>query len=278
MSHEGNFWRNVVIIGVAHAVILSGVYRLSSAPRKPLSRDIVWMEGGAGEPVPDAVAPAMPPSSPQETPEPLLPLEPAEESDPPIQMPAVSEAELPTPAPIAEPSATPRPTATASPKGSPKPTPKSSPRPTPRKSPASKASPKPKATASPTKKITPKAGTPAGGASGPSVGTAERGNGSGSASQFGWYGSMLHDRFFGEWAQPTSIAMSGARMAALVRIRIEKDGHISDFSIARSSGNVVVDESVSAIAKRVTQVDPPPTALINGGHYDVQINFELNPE
>lgn len=89
---------------------------------------------------------------------------------------------------------------------------------------------------------------------------------------------MLHDRFFGEWAQPKSIAMSGARMSALVRIRIEKDGRISDFAIVRSSGNVVVDESVAALAKRVTQVEPPPTALSSAGHYDVQINFELNPE
>ena len=67
-------------------------------------------------------------------------------------------------------------------------------------------------------------------------------------------------------------------MSALVRVRIEKDGRVSDFSIVRSSGNVVVDESVSAVAKRVTQVDPLPAGLGNAGHYDVNINFELNPE
>jgi len=41
---------------------------------------------------------------------------------------------------------------------------------------------------------------------------------------------------------------------------------------------VVVDESVEAIAKRVTQVDPLPSGLVKGAYYDVQINFELNAE
>jgi TonB family protein len=67
-------------------------------------------------------------------------------------------------------------------------------------------------------------------------------------------------------------------MSALVRIRIEKDGRISKFTIARPSGNVVVDESVAALAGRVTQVDPLPKGLVSGAFYEVNINFELNPE
>jgi len=39
-----------------------------------------------------------------------------------------------------------------------------------------------------------------------------------------------------------------------------------------------VNESVVAVAKQVIQVDPPPTGLIKGDHYDVKINFELNTE
>ena len=89
---------------------------------------------------------------------------------------------------------------------------------------------------------------------------------------------MLHDRFFGEWVQPTSVVATGARMSTLVRIRIEKDGRISSFTIVRPSGNVVVDESVSAVAKRVVQVEPLPIGIGHGAHYDVNINFELNPE
>ena len=67
-------------------------------------------------------------------------------------------------------------------------------------------------------------------------------------------------------------------MSAQVRVRIEKDGRVSDFNIVRSSGNVVIDESLNAVAKRVTQVDPLPAGLSNTAHYEVSINFELSPE
>jgi TonB family protein len=97
------------------------------------------------------------------------------------------------------------------------------------------------------------------------------------ASEFSWYGKMLHDRFYSSWIQPTTSVAVGAKMSALVRIRIEKDGRVSNFTIVRPSGNVVVDESVAAVAKRVTQVDPLPKGL-GGAYYEVNINFELNPE
>jgi TonB family protein len=70
----------------------------------------------------------------------------------------------------------------------------------------------------------------------------------------------------------------GAKISALVKIRIEKDGRVSKFEIVRPSGNVVVDESIAAVAKRVTQVDSLPNGLGNGEHYDVNINFELNSD
>ena len=98
------------------------------------------------------------------------------------------------------------------------------------------------------------------------------------APDFGWYGSMLHDRFYKEWVQPTTVVASGAKFSALAKIRIEKDGRISDFKIVRSSGNVVVDESIEAVARRVTKVDSPPNELAKADHYDVNINFELKPE
>ena len=69
---------------------------------------------------------------------------------------------------------------------------------------------------------------------------------------------------------------SGAKLSALAKIRIEKDGCISDFKIVRSSGNVVVDESVEAVGKKVTRVDALPAGIGSGGHYDVNINFALN--
>src|SRR5437773_2684329 len=108
------------------------------------------------------------------------------------------------------------------------------------------------------------------------------GNGSGRAggaeSQFGWYGSMLHDRFYSEWVQPTTLATTGSKNSVLVKLRIEKDGRVSSFEIVRPSGSSDLDESVKALANRVSRVEPLPDGLGKGDHYDVKINFELNSE
>jgi TonB family protein len=170
-----------------------------------------------------------------------------------------------------------------------RPTAKPTPKPTPKKSAEAKVTPKP----SPKKSATPPeqkkthdearkesvkvAPARADGLEGQNAGSSES-SGSARSSEFSWYGKMLHDRFYSEWIQPTTSVAVGAKMSALVRIRIEKDGRVSKFTIVRPSGNVVVDESVAAVAKRVTQVDPLPKGLGVGAYYEVNINFELNPE
>src|SRR4029453_4551125 len=85
-----------------------------------------------------------------------------------------------------------------------------------------------------------------------------------------------HDRFYSAWIQPTTNVPSGTKISTLVNVRIEKDGRVSKFEIAKRSGNATVNESVAAVAKQISHVDPPPTGLIKGDHYDVKINFELN--
>jgi outer membrane biosynthesis protein TonB len=130
------------------------------------------------------------------------------------------------------------------------------------------------------KSLAAKPGTASQGASGKTGSTGKGGSASGgtSASEFGWYGHMLHDRFYSAWIQPTTSVPSGSKISTLVKVRIEKDGRVSKFEIIKLSENVVVNESVAAIAKRVTEVDAPPDGLSNGEHYDVKINFELNTE
>lgn len=93
-------------------------------------------------------------------------------------------------------------------------------------------------------------------------------------AEFGWYHELIHDRFFGVWEQPTSIVGS-AKFTTTLRITIGSDGRITDFRVVRSSGNVVMDESVMAAARRVLKIDAPPSTLISGGSYTVNINFEL---
>jgi TonB family protein len=215
--------------------------------------------------------------------------EPAEEK--PVVTTAKSEIELP--------SATPKPTATATPaKPSATPalrakiTPKPIPKPTPKKTLVAKASPKPatKPKSSPAKanaksekkdKITlakKDSASRSGSVQSGSTGKTGSAGGGGSASEFGWYGNMLHDRFYSAWIQPTTNVPSGTKISALVNVRIEKDGRVSKFEIAKPSENATVNESVAAVAKQISQVDPPPTGLIKGDHYDVKINFELNTE
>jgi TonB family protein len=290
---SGRFWRNVVLIALAHVALIAGLIRWSVAARPSSTPEsIVWL-GGAGDLLADE-------SEKHESPSPKQPSsdsefsgseqdEPAEKK--PVVTTAKSEIELP--------SATPKPTATATPaKPSATPalrakiTPKPIPKPTPKKTLMAKASPKPatKPKPSPAKanarsekkdKITlAKKDSASQGGSGKAGSTdkaASAGGGS-SASEFGWYGNMLHDRFYSAWIQPTTNVPSGTKISALVNVRIEKDGRVSKFEIAKPSENATVNESVAAVAKQVSQVDPPPTGLVKGDHYDVKINFELNTE
>ena len=165
--------------------------------------------------------------------------------------------------------------------------PKSSKKPAPKKPAEAKATPKPspKKSATPveqkkatdeTRKESVKIAPTTAESEGHTNGSTET-SGAARSSEFSWYGKMLHGRFYSSWIQPTTSVAVGAKMSALVRIRIEKDGRVSNFTIVRPSGNVVVDESVAAVAKRVTQVDPLPKGL-GGAYYEVTINFAVNPE
>jgi outer membrane biosynthesis protein TonB len=294
MPKDSRFWRNVTLIALAHVALLLGLIRWSVEARSSSNaQSIVWISGAedlaAGEPKnSESPQPAMTPIPPPES-ERLEKDEAAAET--PLVTAAKSEIELPTPTPI--PTSTPKPTATPTPK--PKATTRPTPKPTLKKTLVAKASPKPspKAKSSPTKsaeeakkpdenaekkKIAKtESSSQASGKTG-SAGKVGQAGGGSSASEFGWYGNMLHDRFYSAWIQPTTNIASGTKISTLVKVRIEKDGRVSSFEIIKPSENIVVNESVAAIPKRVTQVDPPPAGLGNGDHYDVKINFELNTD
>jgi len=287
------FWRNVFLIALAHAALIAGLIRWSAAAKASSNPEsIVWL-GGAGDLSADeseetqSSSPKQPATETQSSQKEKN--EAADEK--PVVTSAKSEIELPTDTPKATPTATPArtsPTPALTAKTTPKPVPK----PTPKKTLSAKASPKPatkskpsaaKASANSDKKdkialakkdSAPQSGT---GQSG-STGKAGTAGGGSSASEFGWYGNMLHDRFYAAWIQPTTKVPSGAKISTLVNVRIEKDGRVSKFEIAKPSGNATVNESVAAVAKQISHVDSPPTGLIKGDHYDVKINFELNTE
>lgn len=292
MPRDARFWRNVLIIALAHIAILIALVRWSRATHPPDLPSIMWMSGGGID-----VAPESPPAKTEtatestSAPETDTPLAtPSEQEEPPVPVQAKSDLQLPSATPSPTPIATPlpKPSLTPVPRPSPKSTAKPTPKAKPRKAVVAKATPKPspKKTATPPEKekkngksekvaakSTPASAKGAGGENRESTGP----GGGSRASEFSWYGKMLHDRFYSSWIQPKTSVAVGAKMSALVRIRIEKDGRVSKFAIVRPSGNVVVDESVAAVGKRVTQVDPLPQGL-GRAFYDVNINFELNPE
>ncbi len=297
---DRTFRRNVILVGMAHVAAIAAIYFWQRWNPQSLKEEITWLDGEAapesgGQKTPEEPTDEVTPT-PMPTPEAGARDSPAPSE---IVLPGARMSPTETPAPSPTPTATPRQTPTPKPKPSPKPTPKATPKPKPKATPKPHASPKPK-------KVTPKAsprpsaassddedGGDSESASTPSKTTGKKvkganGAGTGSAktpgghagggksnSEYGWYYAMIHDRFYSRWEQPTSIVTSNQNFVSLVRIRIEKDGRISNVALAKSSGNVVMDESVMAAAKQVTQIDPLPEGL-GEGSYEININFELN--
>ena len=278
MSRDTRFWRNVALIALAHLVVVLALARASRDPQKPNVPSVFWMNSATLE-----TAAATPPPAPEPERE-TDPPEREKQDDPQVTTVARSEIHLPSPTPIptpkptATPTTTPKASATPSAKPIPKATPRkpvvaaTTPKPSPKKEKGSEVNDKNEAAK---KELLAKKKSAPGKSDSTGEGT---GNGNDPVSEFAWYRTMLHDRFYKEWQQPKTILASGAKMSTLVKIRIEKDGRVSKFTILRPSGNVVMDESVAAVTQRVTQVDPLPAGLIKGAYYEVQINFELNPE
>jgi TonB family protein len=287
------FWRNVILIALAHIALIAGLIRWSVSARASSNPEsIVWL-GGAEDLSAEE-------TEKQESSSPKHPPTEAESSrseqdettdKKPVVTTAKSEIELPTATPKPTTTATPVPKPSATPAQKPKAAPKPTPKPARRAialQAGSKSSARPKPTAAKTNSKLEKKETlvlakkdsasQTGSEQSGSTGKAGSASGGSSASAFGWYGNMLHDRFYSAWIQPTAKVPSGAKISTLVNVRIEKDGRVSKFEIAKPSGNATVNESVAAVAKQISQVDPPPRGLIKGDHYDVKINFELNTE
>ena len=289
---SGRFWRNVTLIALAHVVLIAGLIRWSVAARVSSNPEsIVWLgsaENLAAEESERGTSPLQQAPTPPHEPRGLK----TDEEERSALASVKSEIELPSPTPKPTPTATPKPKSTATPAPKSKPTAKPIPKPTPKKILLAKASPKSLPKAKPPsaksseksekkeKEALAKTESPSQSGSGKTGSTGKTGSAGGgsSVSEFGWYGNMLHDRFYSAWIQPTTSVPSTSKISTLVKVRIEKDGRVSKFEIIKPSENLVVNESVATIAKRVTEVDAPPAGLIKGEHYDVKINFELDNE
>src|SRR5437899_893291 len=110
MAKTGRFWRNVVLIALAHVALIAGLIRWSLAARASSNPEsIVWLGGAGGL---AAGKSANEPSSPAKPPSPLEESKPSKEDEAQEQRPVVtakSEIELPSPTPKPTPTAASRP-------------------------------------------------------------------------------------------------------------------------------------------------------------------------
>ncbi len=309
---RGTFRRNVIIIAALHVLLLGGLWLFAVWRNSAQQADALdWLDGGGdlaasekAQPTPEDDAQPddeTPTPAPEQTP-------PPDENAPPSQivLPGASPAAItPTPRPTPKPTPTPRETPTPkedtpTPKPRPKPSPSHKPKPKSSTSPRKHPSPKPSAHKSHSpdeenesetdeqaafQKATDHSPAPGQGDHGtvPGSGGGNRGGkghagGGSSGGDFSGYYSKLYQTFYNSWDQPTSILTPNSKFSALVKIRIEKDGAISDVSLDQPSGNELMDQSVMEAAHRVSKVDPLPEGLGDGGSYEVKINFELDPQ
>ncbi|PYJ19142.1 MAG: hypothetical protein DME94_00690, partial [Verrucomicrobia bacterium] len=251
MAKSGRFWRNVVVIAVAHVALIAGLIRWSLTARASNPESIVWL--GAAQDL-EAEESGNEEERSGERNAHVAQQKPSKDDEAKEEKPAVttkSEIELSTPKPT--PTATPPSKPTATPIAKPKITSKPIPKSTPKKALVAKASPKPslkpkQSSAKSSEKSAQNEKTAlaknesqsqSGSGKPGSTGKVSHAGGGTSASEFGWYGNMLHDRFYSAWIQPTTSVPSGSKFSTLVKLRIEKDGRVSKFEVIKPSDNVV---------------------------------------
>jgi len=254
-------------------------------------------------PAPMQAPPSVSPTAPKlavPTPTPLVTPRPTPK---PLLSPSPKASQKPSPTPKATVHPSPNPSTSAKPSASPKqghkpePTPKEKGKEKPEMEKSPKPETSPKTKASPGKpddknKSKALANCPnhtgeqekekplKGGAEGESVGTSRtnrgggHGEGSGSASgdsALAAYVGILTSRFQAAWNQPTGEMAMGKTLEVTVRLKVEADGRVTQFTIVEGSGNAVVDESVREAGKSIARLPPPP----NNETFSAPVRFEL---
>jgi TonB family protein len=280
------FRTNLALTAFVHLLVLLGFFLVAHFQPQSKVEPILWLDGGlAGGG--GAASPSTPPESepePDPIPEPPRP----EPAPTPLPEPVISS-EIPQPTATPKP-ATPKPLTPkpATPKATPKTTPKKAATPKPKASP-SPTTPKPatneaKASPAPARDKSDEAGTkPArvktsGKGSndmigeGKGKGTAGSGAGAGKPSDFGWYFSLLRDKYYAVWSPPT-LPDSGSLIVTL-KIRVKRDGSVLGYDLIKSSGNSLMDGSVLEAARQVSQIDPLPDGLGKENIVEIPVNFK----
>lgn len=85
------------------------------------------------------------------------------------------------------------------------------------------------------------------------------------------YYALIDQTFRRAWEQPSAV-LPGTIVQA--RIRIQRDGTVTQRELIRRSGNPTMDDSVQRALQSVSRIAPLPSE-ISGPHHDFTIEFEL---
>src|SRR5437762_12693011 len=142
---SSRFWRNVVLIALAHVALIAGLIRWSVAARASTNAEsIVWLGGAEVLALGQSENEQAPSMQREDHPDETKRLKDDQlDEEKPVVTTAKSEIELPSPTPTPTTTPAPRPKTTPSPTPKPKTTPKPLPKATTKKTLVAKTSPKP---------------------------------------------------------------------------------------------------------------------------------------
>ncbi len=92
----------------------------------------------------------------------------------------------------------------------------------------------------------------------------------GARDEFARYLAGVRMTLYNAWSQPRDLA--GAPIAE-ARIRVRRNGQVTQRTLTKPSGNSAMDESVMAALESVARLSPLPAEC--GEHEDITIAFEL---
>lgn len=89
-----------------------------------------------------------------------------------------------------------------------------------------------------------------------------------------WYYALVKQAMYDAWNQPSGPAVP-AGLRTIVVIRVERSGTVTRRTLAQTSGNARMDDSVMKAVQSVSKLRPLPSQW-PGAHKDIDITFDLS--
>jgi TonB family protein len=99
--------------------------------------------------------------------------------------------------------------------------------------------------------------------------------GVGKGSPFWSYYLHVHDKMYEAWEQPGKALNWDKNLLTTVMIRVARDGRILETRLTSSSGNDLMDDSVTTAVRRIERLNPLPEGLGTVSYAEIRVNFQL---